>query len=71
MGKGTNKCFVKQLLCLYPFPHFSHLSSTRLLFFPSLVRGCPSLARLTRAFSKPVSPSSSDISIGSSSIALS
>ena len=27
----TNKCFVKQELCLYPFPHLSHLSSLPLL----------------------------------------
>src|SRR5690606_28664119 len=28
---GTNKCLFKQLLCLYPFPHFSQRSSGRLL----------------------------------------
>lgn len=69
---GTNKCLVKQLLCLYPFPHFSQRSSGRLLFRPpSFTSGWPSLALLTRAFSKAASASSPDISITSSSIALS
>ena len=48
--EGTDRCFVKQLLCLYPFPHFSHFSSP-LLLFPSLfVRYEPSLARRALAF---------------------
>lgn len=68
---GTNKCLVKQLLCLYPLPHFSQRSSTRLLFLPSLVRGWPSLARRIRAVWRPPSASSADISLESSSIALS
>lgn len=46
---GTNKCLVKQLLCLYPLPHFSQRSSGR-FFLPSLTRGWPSLALLMRAF---------------------
>lgn len=69
---GTNKCLFKQLLCLYPFPHFSQRSSGRLLFRPpSLTRGWPSLALLTRAFWKADSASSPDMSFSSSSIALS
>ncbi len=67
---GTNKCLVKQLLCLYPFPHVSQRSSGRLLLRPSLTRGCPSLALLTRAFWESSSPSSADM-LNSSSIALS
>ena len=67
-GVGTNKCLVKQLLCLYPFPHVSQRSSTRLIFLPSRTRGCPSLARRTRDFCMP---SPSDMSLRSSSIALS
>ena len=69
---GTNKCLFKQLLCLYPFPHFSQRSSGRLLFrLPSLPRGWPSLALLTRAFWKAESASSPDMSFSSSSMALS
>jgi len=69
---GTNKCLFKQLLCLYPFPHFSQRSSGRLLLRPpSLARGCPSLARLTRAFWNAESASSPDMSLSSSSMALS
>ena len=64
---GTNKCLVKQLLCLYPFPHFSQRSSGRLLFRPSLIRGWPSLALRTRAFWSASSP---DMSLSSSSMAL-
>lgn len=72
MGKGTNKCLVRQLLCLYPFPQVSHLSSTRLNFLlPSLTRGWPSLARRMRAFCMLFSPSSPDALFGSSSIAFS
>lgn len=67
---GTNKCLVKQLLCLYPFPHFSQRRSGRLLFRPSLPRGWPSLALRMRAFWK-ASPSSPDMSLSSSSMALS
>ncbi len=68
---GTNKCLFKQLLCLYPFPHFSQRSSGRLLFRPpSLARGWPSLALLTRAFWKAESASSPDMSFSSSSMAL-
>jgi hypothetical protein len=69
---GTNKCLFKQLLCLYPFPHFSQRSSGRLLFRPpSLTRGWPSLALRTRAFWKADAASSPDMSFSSSSIALS
>lgn len=61
-GTGeTHKCFVRQLLCLYPFPHCSHRSSIRLLFLPSLVRGWPSLARLIRLL-ESLSDSSPDVS---------
>jgi hypothetical protein len=49
----TNKCFVKQELCLYPFPHFSHFNSLPLLIrpiFPTAPSApAPSLARLLRA----------------------
>ena len=31
----TNRCLVRQLLCLYPFPHFSHLNSLPLVRLPS------------------------------------
>ncbi len=69
---GTNKCLVKQLLCLYPFPHVSQRSSGRLLLRPpSLLRGCPSLALRMRAFCRSASPSSADMSFNSSSMALS
>lgn len=74
MGKkmGTNKCLVRQLLCLYPLPHFSQRRSGRLLFLPSLDSGWPSLARRTLAVSMPFSPRSSpDRSLESSSMALS
>ena len=54
---GTNKCLDKQLLCLYPFPHFSHLRS--LAFLPSFVRCWPSLARRIRASFESFSSSSS------------
>src|SRR5690606_18687598 len=65
-------CLFKQLLCLYPFPHFSQRSSGRLLFRPpSLTRGWPSLALLTRALRKEESASSPDMSFSSSSMALS
>ena len=64
MARYTNRCFVKQLLCLYPLPHFSHLNSP-LDLLPSLLdRWAPSLARLTRAlemlpsFSNATGPSS-------------
>lgn len=65
---GTNKCLVRQLLCLYPFPHCSQRSSGRLLFLPSLSSGWPSLALRTRVLSPPSSP---DMSLSSSSMALS
>lgn len=56
---GTNKCLVKQLLCLYPLPHLSQRSSTRLIFLllPSLTRGWPSLARRNLPSCRAVSPS--------------
>ena len=44
--EDTNRCFVKQLLCLYPFPHFSHRSSPLTLFPSPFDRVAPSLARL-------------------------
>ena len=42
----THICLVKQLLCLYPFPQRSHLSSTSDLFPSPFMRCEPSLARL-------------------------
>ena len=68
---GTNKCLVKQLLCLYPFPQVSQRRSGRLPLRPSLRIGCPSLPLRRRAFSGSKSPSSADMSFNSSSIALS
>lgn len=50
MARYTNRCFVKQLLCLYPLPHFSHLNSPLDLLPSLLERYAPSLARLVRAF---------------------
>lgn len=49
----TNRCFVKQELCLYPFPHLSHLSSlplrTRIPFCDNAgPEPVPSLARRFR-----------------------
>jgi len=68
---GTNKCLVRQLLCLYPFPHFSQRSSGRLLLRPpSFTKGWPSLALRTRLFWSP-EPSSSPEPFKSSSMALS
>lgn len=47
--RGTDRCFVRQLLCLYPLPHFSHLSSLPLVRLASpLDRREPSLARRIR-----------------------
>lgn len=47
----TNRCLARQPLCLYVFPHVSHLSSVPLSRRPSLRRsGDPSLARRDRAF---------------------
>ena len=69
---STNKCLDKQLLCLYPFPHLSHLRSPAADFLPSFIRCWPSLARLIRDCLNPVSSSSSiSSSFCSSSIALS
>jgi hypothetical protein len=68
---GTNKCLDKQLLCLYPFPHLSHLRSLPLAFLPSFISCCPSLALLIRDCLNPVCSSSSISSFSSSSIALS
>lgn len=68
---GTNKCLVKQLLCLYPFPHLSHLRSPPLDFLPSFMRCWPSLALLMRDCLKPEGSSSSISSFWSSSMALS
>jgi hypothetical protein len=68
---GTNKCLDKQLLCLYPFPHFSHLRSPALDFLPSFTRCWPSLARLVRACLNPTSSSPSMSSSFWSSMALS
>jgi hypothetical protein len=65
---GTNKCLVRQLLCLYPFPHLSHLRSFGCIFLPE--DGWPSLALLMRDLLKALS-SSSISSFWSSSIALS
>lgn len=48
--KYTHICFVKQLLCLYPFPHRSHLSSVNDRFPSPLIRCEPSLARRLRCF---------------------
>jgi hypothetical protein len=58
-NRGTNKCLVKQLLCLYPFPQCSQRSSGRLNLRPSLAWDWPSLALRPRAFWKE-SPSSGD-----------
>lgn len=59
--RGTNKCLVRQLLCLYPFPQCSQRSSGRLnLRPPSFAWGWPSLALRTRSFCKASSPSSGD-----------
>lgn len=57
--RGTNKCLVRQLLCLYPFPQCSQRSSGRLNLRPSFAWGWPSLALRTRSFCK-ASPSSGD-----------
>lgn len=57
--RGTNKCLVRQLLCLYPFPQCSQRSSGRLNLRPSFACGWPSLALRTRSFCK-ASPSSGD-----------
>ena len=46
----THICFVQQLLCLYPFPHRSHLSSPITRFPSPLIRWEPSLARRLRCF---------------------
>lgn len=51
--RDTNRCFVKQLLCLYPFPHFSHRSSPLTLLPSPFERGAPSLARLFLALEVP------------------
>lgn len=44
----THMCFVRQLLCLYPFPQRSHLSSVADRFPSPLMRCEPSLARRLR-----------------------
>ena len=54
----TNRCFVRQELCLYPFPHLSHFSSTTLLLRtvspePSESVWAPSLALLTLLLVEP------------------
>lgn len=44
--RATDRCLVRQLLCLYPLPHFSHLNSLPLVRLPSaFARREPSLAR--------------------------
>lgn len=64
----TNRCFAKQLLCLYPFPHFSHLSSPLARLPSALDRCAPSLARRFLALEKPDPLSAND---GPSTTALS
>src|SRR4051812_20858679 len=52
----TERCLVRQLLWLYPFPHFSHLNSLPLVRLPSpFVRLEPSLARLILDLELPFS----------------
>lgn len=46
MSGSTDRCFVRQLPCLYPFPQVSHLSSPALDLVLSLDTRAPSLARL-------------------------
>jgi hypothetical protein len=56
--RATDRCLVKQLLCLYPFPHFSHLKSLPLVRLPSpLDRREPSLARRILDLELPFSSS--------------
>ena len=66
--RGTDRCFVRQLLCLYPFPHFSHFRSLPLvrLLSPLPDRREPSLARRTRDLELPFSCSGMDASAGPS-----
>ena len=66
--RGTDRCLVRQLLCLYPFPHFSHLNSLPLVRLPSPLarREAPSLARRTRDFALPFSLSGSEANAGPS-----
>ena len=59
--RDTDRCFVRQLLCLYPFPHFSHLNSLLLVLLESpLLRRDPSLARRILAILLPFSLSGMD-----------
>jgi hypothetical protein len=68
--RGTDRCFVRQLLCLYPFPHFSHLRSLPLARLPSpLDSREPSLARRFRALELPFSCSGIEASAGPSVMA--
>jgi hypothetical protein len=63
----TDRCFVRQLLCLYPFPHLSHLRSLALARLPSpFERREPSLARRFRDLELPFSCSGIDASAGPS-----
>jgi hypothetical protein len=66
--RGTDRCLVRQLLCLYPFPHFSHLRSLPLVRLPSPLerREAPSLARRFRDLELPFSCSGIDASAGPS-----
>lgn len=58
---------MRQLLCLYPFPHFSHRSSLPLARLPpSFVTRDPSLARLVRDLLLPFSVSGMEASGGPS-----
>jgi hypothetical protein len=68
--RGTDRCFVRQLLCLYPLPHFSHFKSLPLARLPSpLDSREPSLARRFRDLELPFSCSGIDASAGPSVIA--
>lgn len=64
----TNRCLVRQLLCLYPFPHFSHLNSLPLVRLPSALRD-PSLARRILDLELPFSCSGMEASGGPSATA--
>lgn len=67
----TNRCLVRQLLCLYPFPHVSHFNSPPLSLLLSPLRSCdPSLARRDLALVLNVSISGKASNEGPSAIAL-
>ena len=63
--RETDRCFVRQLLCLYPLPHFSHFNSLPLVRLPSALRE-PSLARRIRDLEFPFSCSGMEASGGPS-----